>query len=161
MKIATAAALLILILTASVLLLAQGPPPPPDPATRVQHQVQWMTTLLSLTTAQQQQATTIFTNASSAEMSVLDQLKTARQSLNTAILGNNSDSIDQIAASIGGLMAQMTSIGAKAQASFYQILTADQQSKLTQLQSEGPMGLGFTIGTGFMVGPPGFVMSVH
>ena len=152
MKRAMTAALIALAV-ASTLLIAQTPPP--SPATMVAHRVDFMTTVLNLTSAQQQQATTIFTNAAAAESGVHESLKTARQSLKTAVTNNDSAGIDQEAATIGSLTAQLTSLQAKANAAFYQILTADQQSKLAKLESQhgpggrpgpppgGPGGLGF------------------
>jgi len=107
----------------------------------VAHRVEYLTTVLSLTSAQQQQATTIFANAATAESGVHDNLRAARQSLQTAIAGNDGPGIDQAAATIGSLTTQLTSLQAKARAAFYQILTAEQQSKLTKLESQhGPGG---------------------
>jgi Spy/CpxP family protein refolding chaperone len=148
---------LFLVLTASVLLLAQGPPPgpppdeqgsshfqpqstPPDPATQAQHHIQFLTKLLALTTAQQQQATTIFTNAATASSALHDQMKTAHQSLQAAIIANNSTNIGTAATTIGGLTTQLVSIEATAQAAFYQILTADQQTTLTNFEQSPKHG---------------------
>jgi len=154
MKRAMTAALIALAV-ASTLLIAQSPPQSPSPAIMAAHRVDFMTTVLNLTSAQQQQATTIFTNAATAESGVRESLKTARQSLKTAVTNNDSAGIDQASATIGSLTAQLTSLQAKANAAFYQILTADQQSKLTKLESQhgpggrpgpppgGPGGLGF------------------
>ena len=127
-----------------------GTPPgaPPDPATMVQNQVTRLTALLSLTTGQATQATTIFTNAANAVTPIHTTLDTDRQSLQTAIESNATATIDQLSTTIGGLMGQITAIQSKAQAAFYAILTADQQNKLKQL---GPMGMGPMMGPG---GPP-------
>ena len=144
MKTAMKAALVALAVT-STFLIAQTSPR--NPANMVAHRVDYLTTVLNLTAAQQQQATTIFTNAANAASGVHQGLKTARQSLQTAIAGNDSAGIDQAAATIGGLTTQLTSVEAKANALFYQILTSDQQSKLTKLEaSRGPGG---------RPGPPG------
>jgi Spy/CpxP family protein refolding chaperone len=132
----------LLLLLAVTLAVAQEPPAPPDPATRVQHQVQFLTTVLSLSSAQQQQATTIFTNAGTSESALHQQMKTARESLTAAVKSNNAAAIDQAAATIGSLTTQLTSIQAKAKAAFYQMLTADQQTKMSQLDVEGPRGFG-------------------
>jgi Spy/CpxP family protein refolding chaperone len=140
MKKARMAALMAFAM-ASTLVIAQTPPQPPSPATMAVHRVDFMTTVLNLTSAQQQQATTIFTTAATAASGVLGSLKSARQNLKTAITGNDSAGIDQASTTIGSLTAQLTSIQAKANAAFYQILTADQQSKLTKLESQqGPGG---------------------
>jgi Spy/CpxP family protein refolding chaperone len=109
----------------------------PNPANRVAHRVSFLTTLLNLTTAQQQQATTILTNAATAEANVHSQMKTARLSLTTAIRNNDAATIDQVAASIGNLIAQSTATQARADAAFYLILMPDQQAKLAQFESQG------------------------
>ncbi len=153
---------ILLILFASALLLAQtasnsNPPGPPTPAMRVQHRVQFLTTMLSLNAAQQQQATTIFTNAATAEENVHGSMKTARQDLQAAVKANDAAAIEQAAAAIGSLTAQLTTTAAKANAAFYQLLSPDQQNKLAQMQSERPHH-GFMTGGGpsfgGMGGPP-------
>jgi Spy/CpxP family protein refolding chaperone len=115
----------------------------PSPATIAQHRVSYLTTVLSLTPAQQQQATTIFTTAATAASGIRPQMKTARQSLATAVQNNDSASIASLSTTIGGLVGQLVSAKATANAAFYQILTPSQQSTLTQLQSLRH-GRGFT-----------------
>jgi Spy/CpxP family protein refolding chaperone len=115
---------------------------PPDPATIAQHRVAFLTTLLSLNSTQQQQATTIFTAAATSGLSIRSQIKTARQSLATAVKSNDSAGINQQSSTIGGLVSQLTSTMATAKAAFYQILTPDQQNKLSQLESQRH-GMGF------------------
>jgi Spy/CpxP family protein refolding chaperone len=134
---------------AASFMFAQKPSGPPDPATRVQHHIQHLTTVLSLTPAQQQQATTIFTNAMTGGATIHDDMKAAHQNLQTAIKNNDQNGITQSATTIGNLTAQMVAAHAKAQAAFYQILTPDQQNKLSQLESEGEGHFGFG-------GPPHF-----
>jgi Spy/CpxP family protein refolding chaperone len=114
----------------------------PTPSEMATHQVKRLTTLLSLTSAQQQQATTIFTNAATSEQTLHESEKQSRDSLRTAVKANDSATIDSVATSMAQTTAQLTSIRAKAEAAFYQILTADQQSKFTELESEhmGPLG---------------------
>ena len=121
---------------------------PPDPATAAQHQVARLTTLLTLNTAQQSQATTIFTNSLTAIAGLQTTLNTDRQSLEAAVKSNATSTIDQVAASIGLLEGQALAIQKKADAAFYAILTSDQQTKLDQL---GSFGGGFGRGPG---GPP-------
>jgi Spy/CpxP family protein refolding chaperone len=124
---------------------------PGNPGNFVQHRVNYLTTLLSLTSAQQQQATTIFTNAASAEASVRTSMKAARQTLQTAVQSNDAATIEQTANTIGNLTAQTTANQAKADAAFYQTLTPAQQTKLAQFESQnhgrmsgrmGPAGYG-------------------
>jgi hypothetical protein len=121
--------ILLASLLATTVTFAQSP----------QRKVDFLTRLLTLTTAQQQQATTIFTS-SAADATVRTNLQTAHQSLTDAVKSNNSAAIDQAAATIGSLTAQVTSSNAKADAAFYQILTADQKDKYAQTLSEGPGG---------------------
>jgi Spy/CpxP family protein refolding chaperone len=135
--------MLLFVAIAMTILAAQNRQPP-DPAARVQDHVNFMTTVLSLTPAQQQQATTIFTNAANTEKSLHDQMKTAHDALNTAIQKNDSAAIDQNAATIGNLTTQMISAHAKAQAAFNQTLTPDQQTKMSTLHNHehGMHGMG-------------------
>ena len=112
----------------------------------VQHHVKYLTTVLNLTAAQQQQATTIFTNAANNGQLSRDSMKTAHQALETAIKSNDTAGIDQASTQIGSLIGQMMASHAKAEAAFYQILTPEQQTKLNSLQEEGH-------GHGMMVGP--------
>jgi Spy/CpxP family protein refolding chaperone len=144
--------LLTLVFAASISIAQEHRGGPPDPATMVQHHVQHLTTVLSLTSSQQQQATTIFTNAMSGASSIHSDMKTAHQNLATAIKGNDQAGITAAANTIGSLTSQMITAHAKAQAAFYQILTPEQQSKMSELESEGH-GMG---GMGF--GGPGHFM---
>ena len=114
--------------------------------------VSFLASLLTLTDAQKTQATTIFTNASTSSQTILTSLQTDRQSLSSAVKTNNTASIDQVAATIGTLEGQLTAINAKADAAFYAVLTADQQTKYDALPHGGPgfPGMGHT----FHGGPP-------
>jgi len=142
----TFSALLTTAALAATLAFAQHNGGPPNPAQRVQHRVNFLTTLLSLTTAQQQQATTIFTGAASTEASLHANMKTAHEGLGDAVKTNNSATIEQFSTTIGNLTAQMVANQAKADAAFYLILTPDQQTKFSQFESEnhghGQWGMG-------------------
>lgn len=132
---------------------------PPDPAEMVQHRVNFLTEKLNLSSAQQQQATTIFTNAATNEKPSRDQMKAAHESLHSAITKNDSAAIDQAANTIANLMAQSISAHAKAEAAFYQTLSPDQQAKYSQLKHGGPGMHGFGFhqgGPGSPGGPPSF-----
>jgi Spy/CpxP family protein refolding chaperone len=131
--------------------LAQTLPKPPSPADMAKHQVKRLTTLLSLTSAQQQQATTIYTNAAKAEQTVRAGEQDVHESLRSAIKNNDSVTIDQISSTMAQSIAQVTSIKSKADAAFYQILLPDQQSKLTELESQH---MGLLDGPGGSGGPP-------
>jgi len=86
-----------------------------------------------LTADQQQQATTIFTNAATSLQALRGNAKTAHQNLKQAIQNNDTAAIDQNATAIGNAAAQRIAIQAKARAAFYQILTPDQRAKLPEL----------------------------
>jgi Spy/CpxP family protein refolding chaperone len=133
---------------------AQPSGSPPDPAKFVQRRVEHLTSALSLTTAQQQQATTIFTNAANASTALRDSSSAARQSLSAAVKANDATGIDLASNTIGNLTGQLTGINAKADAAFYQILTPDQQTKFNSLKGAGgPGGFGGRGGPG---GPGAF-----
>ena len=138
----TIATLLLTSAFAAPLLFAQSSGNPPSPANRVERRVQFLTTLLTLTTAQQQQATTIFTNEATSATTLLASLRTARQSLRTAVENTDANTINQLSTTIGNLTAQLASNEATANAAFYQMLTPDQQAKLKDYQSRGPRGGG-------------------
>jgi Spy/CpxP family protein refolding chaperone len=124
---------------------------PPDPTTIVANQVGRLTSLLTLTTAQQAQATTIFTNSLNAITPLQTTIHTGQASLKTAVKGNDTATIDQLAAEIGTAQGQILSIQNKADAAFYAILTPDQQTKLSQTHFSGGLGFGRGRGPG---GPP-------
>jgi len=106
-----------------------------------QRQVEHLSQTLSLTPAQQSQATTIFTSAQTANQAVMSSLRQAHQSLAAAIKSNDSNAIATLSAQIGNLMGQTTANTAKADAAFYAILTPDQQAKYTP--GVGGFGGGF------------------
>ena len=145
--------LLLGMVLATGFLIAQGPPGPPDPATMAQHQIKFLTTVLSLTSAQQQQAQTIFANVANSASGVHENMMTAHETLNAAVKNNDGAGITQAANTIGNLMAQMVAAHAKANAAFYQILTPEQQTKFNQLEDHDA---GFAVGFG-----PGIGMKVH
>lgn len=155
MKTVTKLAVATAALTAA--LMAQRPfgvitgGTPPDPATIVANQVARLTSLLTLTTAQQTEAATIFTNALTAITPLQTSLATAQQGLPAAVKSNAAATIDQLATSIGSLQGQILAIQNKADAAFYLILTADQQNTLNSTNFlNGPGGFGLA---GFGPGP--------
>jgi hypothetical protein len=114
----------------------------PDPATMIANQVARLTTLLDLTTAQAAEATTILTAAQSSVSPLQTTMQTDQTSLQTAITSNNTATIDQLAAAIGTLQGQVLDVRSKAEASFYALLTAAQQTKVTTLGGLGLLGGG-------------------
>jgi Spy/CpxP family protein refolding chaperone len=136
---------IILALVASSALAQQMAPPSGDPAMHMQHHFAMLTKHLELTAAQQQQATTLFNNVMATQTTIHNNMKTAHDSLAAAIKSNDTGAIEQAANTIGNLTAQMTSNHAKAMAAFLQILTPEQQAKMTEFESQhghfdGPEG---------------------
>jgi Spy/CpxP family protein refolding chaperone len=122
--------------------LAQTPPShtPPSPATMAQHQVQRYTTLLSLTPAQVEQATTFFTTEATAHQNSRAGERTAHQALEAAIKANDTATIQSTATTLGQMEGEMLAAHALARAQFYAILTADQKTKFGELEQEHMMG---------------------
>ncbi len=89
----------------------------------VQMKVSHLTALMSLTDEQKSTATSIFTDAVTAQSRLAS----------VAVKVGDSAAIDQLAAAIGTVGGQLTAINAKADAAFYLILTVDQQSKLESM----------------------------
>ncbi len=116
----------------------------------VANKVARLASLLTLTTSQAAQATTIFTNEASAVSPLQTNLSTARTNMKAAVQTNATGTIDSLAAQIGTLTGQIASVQNKADAAFYAILTTDRQTKLN---SSG--GFGGPGGTGGR-GPGGF-----
>lgn len=135
-------------------LTAQAQKPMPDPSQMIQHRVDFLTNKLGLSASQQQQATTIFTNAWTAQKSLHSQMRTAHQTLETAVTSNDAAGIEQAANNIGTLTAQSISTHAKADAAFLQTLNNQQQSTYSQMkQHHGRRGFGGH--GGFGPGGPG------
>lgn len=142
---------IILLAIASATAVAQRRTPP-DPGQMVQHRVEFLTKHLSLNEQQQQQATTIFTEAANGAKTFRDQMRSAHQNLQAAIEKNDTAGIEQNSNTIGNLTAQMMAAHAKADAAFYQILNSEQQSKMKEM--DGHFGRGMR-GPGHGGPPPG------
>lgn len=129
---------------------------PPDPGKMAQRHLDFLSKQLSLTPQQQQQASTIFSEAANNAKATHDQMRTAHDSLKAAIQKNDSAGIEQAANTIGNLTTQMITAHSKAQAAFFQTLTPDQQAKMNAMESRhhgmGMHGRGF--GHGGPGGPP-------
>jgi Spy/CpxP family protein refolding chaperone len=127
-------------------VFAQGTRTAPTPAQIVANRVARLTTLLTLTTAQQTQATTIFTNEITAISQLQTSMQTVRTALQTAVEKNDVAGITTQASAIGSLTTQEVQSRSTADAAFYAILTADQVAKYEQIEARGPRGFG---GPGF------------
>ena len=115
-------------------LLAQGP--------SAQRRVDHLATALSLTDAQKTQAVAIYTDAINASSSLETSMRQNRQALADAVKKNDTGAIATLSATAGNLSGQLTAINAKADAAFYAILTADQQTKFDSMPHGGPGGPG-------------------
>jgi Spy/CpxP family protein refolding chaperone len=93
-----------------------------------------LTALLTLTSSQQQQVAAIYTNAAATRASVTTSLKAARKALRDAVENNDTGGIAQASATLGALTGQFVLNGATANAAVFQLLTPDQQTKLSQFQ---------------------------
>ncbi len=82
---------------------APTPPTPPSPAKWSSNRVARLTALLSLTTAQQASATTIFTNEESSAQTSRESMMAAHQTLQAAIQSGDSSAISNAAQQIGQL----------------------------------------------------------
>jgi hypothetical protein len=114
----------------------------PDVATIVAREVSFLTSLLTLTTGQQTQATTIFTTALTSIQTLEATITTARTALATAVKANDTAGITTQAAAIGNAEGQIVALQAKADAAFYALLTADQKTKLLAADSDFGSDLG-------------------
>jgi hypothetical protein len=93
-----------------------------------------LTTLLSLTSAQQVTAAAILANAANTRASVSASLKAARKALRDAVQGNDSGAMTQASTALGVLTGQKIASGAAANAALFQLLSPAQQAKLSQYQ---------------------------
>jgi hypothetical protein len=114
-----------------------------DPATLAAREVSFLNHLLTLTTAQQTQATTIFTASITAVQALQTQITTAETALLTAIKANDATGITTQSTTLGTLHGQAIAIDAKADAAFYLLLTSDQKTKLDAVKNDGFLGSGF------------------
>jgi hypothetical protein len=108
-------------------------PTPPTPAQIAANIVARLTTLLDLTSSQQTSATAIFTADATTDQSLQTQMQTAQTALQTAVT-----SIHERNRGRGGhhrrLTTQQVTADATADADFYAILTATQQTKYATLK---------------------------
>lgn len=124
----------------------------PTAAELVAERVARLTALLTLTAAEQTQATTIFTAEETAVSTLRTSIQTAQTAIQTAVEKNDLTGINTQAAQIGSLTTQEVSAAAKAEAAFYLILTAAQQTTYNTLKLFGFDGFG---GPGAPFGPGG------
>jgi Spy/CpxP family protein refolding chaperone len=134
---------LVFFVVLGLLPMAQAqtaPHTPPSPAMMAQHQVQRYTTLLTLNSAQVEQATTFFTAEATARQNSRASEHAAHQALETAIKSNDTATIQSTSATLGQLETEAITAHSMARAQFYNILTADQKTKFSELEEEHMMG---------------------
>ncbi|MDE3166054.1 MAG: hypothetical protein KGN36_09625 [Acidobacteriota bacterium] len=122
-----------------------GTAPSIDPAAIAARQVAFLNQLLTLSTGQQTQATTFFTAAITANQALRTAEATAQTALAADVKANNTADIATQATALGNIEAQRVANTAKADAAFYSLLTADQQTKLNSINNDGFFGPGFGI----------------
>jgi Spy/CpxP family protein refolding chaperone len=154
MNKAAIALLLVTILSAPA-IFAQGPDGPGG-GNSVQRRVAFLTDRLSLTSAQQTQVTAILNSGAEANATTSRaSMKTAHDTLNTAVQANDTAAMEQAATTIGNLTAQSTLARAKTDAAIYKVLTPEQRSKYAQMQQDMGMGRGGRGGRGSRGGEEG------
>ena len=105
--------------------------------TLVDHHLAYLTTVLSLSSTQQDQAKNILTNAENQNKPLFNNIKTERKDLRSAVEKNEPTStIKPLSDKIGKDVSQLAMNEATAGEQLYKILTPEQAQKLTQLQSE-------------------------
>jgi Spy/CpxP family protein refolding chaperone len=114
----------------------------PGPGSRSDTHIATMTTLLSLSSGQQAQATSIYAAAHTAQKGIQTSMRTAQTALSAAIKKNDVATIDTLTAQMGTLHAQNLAIQSKAEAGFYATLSAEQQTKYDTLHHGGFGGPG-------------------
>lgn len=132
---------------------AMGGRTPLAPAQLAAREVARLTTLLDLTTAQQTAATTLFTTKFTALQSTQSNMQAARKTLAADVKSNNTSGISADAQAIGNLTAQRVEAEATADAAFYTLLNATQQTKVNTLKLQGMGGQGGLRGPGGFGGP--------
>jgi Spy/CpxP family protein refolding chaperone len=140
--------LLFVSVISSSLLLAQDATTPTHQGNRMARRVNYLTTVLNLTPAQQQQAAAILTNATATAHSLRSNIHAARENLATAITNNDTATVEQASNALGGMTAQLISNKARAAAALRQILTPEQRSKLDSLRAQGMGRFGHGDGPG-------------
>jgi len=97
--------------------------------------INFLSSLLTLTSNQASQANLIFASAAASLVTLRQQIKSARQALKTAVLNGDQATINAKAQEIGQLTTKAHVIGANAHAAFMQLLGADQQAALAKFTS--------------------------
>lgn len=98
----------------------------------------FLATALDLTDAQQTQLKTIHTNERTAAQPIMQQLKTQREAVDSAIQsGQSAEAVAQLASQEGTLLGQLEGIRASTRQQTFAILTPAQQQKFLALHKGG------------------------
>jgi Spy/CpxP family protein refolding chaperone len=90
---------------------------------------------LNLTTAQNQQAKTIFGDARQKAEPIRQEMRQNREALHAAVKANNTSQIERLSSHQGELQGKALAIRSEAMAKFYAILTPEQRTKADQMRS--------------------------
>ena len=88
---------------------------------------------LNLTTAQKQQAKTIFGDARQKAEPIRQEMRQNREALYAAVKANNTSQIERLSSHQGELQGKALAIRSEAMAKFYAILTPEQRTKADQM----------------------------
>jgi Spy/CpxP family protein refolding chaperone len=151
-KTTITALLMTLSLFGATVALSQqdlGPPPgPPPPARGPALDGGMLLPLLDLTDAQKSRISTIDASERALTEPVAAQLRDAHKAIEDAIANGQFDEqqIRMLAATEAQLQVELTVSRARRQAAIYQILTTEQQTKLSKLQEAQRSSQGFSPG---------------
>jgi Spy/CpxP family protein refolding chaperone len=129
---------------AAVTALAAGMAVAQTPATSTQrvpfrHPVfghQQMMQALNLTTTQQKQADTIFSDARQKAQPIRQEIRQNREALYAAVKANNTSEIDRLSSHQGELQGAALAVRSEAMAKFYAILTPGQRTKWDEIHQQ-------------------------
>jgi hypothetical protein len=125
------------------------------PAPSATDPVAYWTSYLSLDSAQQGGLRTILSDQQNSVSSLKANLNQAHDALRAAAKAASSDpAIDNLAANLGGIYAQVVAVQAKAYARFYAMLTPDQKQKLDSLTTSPAGGTMTFFSSGDAPGAP-------
>jgi hypothetical protein len=107
----------------------------PHTAAKQAKYISFLSALLSLSPGQQAETADIFAAVTTSAGQLKATAKTHKKNLGASAAANDSGGISQASLAIGKVASQRHTIDAKANAAFFQILTAAQQDTLTKFRS--------------------------
>jgi Spy/CpxP family protein refolding chaperone len=133
------------VLLGTALAQSQSVEPAPPPGPRMhgpgdmmgEHMLNYFTKTLNLTEDQQTQAKTILSNAKPTFKALMGQQRQIDEQLRSQAQGNyDAKQVQTLAAEKAQIQAQMTIAETQVHHQMYQLLTADQQTQLKQIEAE-------------------------